>query len=137
MLPGNQEVFVFEKQGLCDDVFMASQSVQTTLIDDVPHNHICVLRWEGKGNTCLTHAITNSYQTTTVIRVHTVIRFYQVYIQERIFLPFWKEKSPVLLFLYSLLVLKGCFLSNTPSPCTILKVCKSWTSQTKTKTNTI
>ena len=45
-LPGDQEVLVSEKQSLCDDVFMTSQSVQTTLIDDVPHDHICVLKEE-------------------------------------------------------------------------------------------
>lgn len=48
MLPCDQQVLVFEEQGLCDDVFMASQPVQPTLIDDVPHDHICVLTGEEK-----------------------------------------------------------------------------------------
>lgn len=43
VLPRDQEVLFFEEQGLCDDIFVASQSVQPTLIDDVPHDHICVL----------------------------------------------------------------------------------------------
>lgn len=47
MLPCDQEVFVLKEQGLRDDVFMALQPVQATLIDDVPHDHICVLAREG------------------------------------------------------------------------------------------
>lgn len=53
VLPRHQEVLVFEEQGLCDDVFMASQPVQPTLIDDVPHDHIRVLKKEAKGNNML------------------------------------------------------------------------------------
>lgn len=44
VLPCDQEVLVFEEQGLRDDVFMASQPVQPTFIDDVPHDHIRVLK---------------------------------------------------------------------------------------------
>lgn len=46
--PGHQEVLVFEEQRLCDNVFVALQPVQSALIDDVPHNHVCVLRREDK-----------------------------------------------------------------------------------------
>lgn len=46
VLPGDQEVLVFEEQSLCDDVFMSPQPVQTALIDDVPHDHIRVLQEE-------------------------------------------------------------------------------------------
>lgn len=42
--PGNQEVLVFEEQCLCDNVFVALQPVQSALIDDVPHDHVCVLK---------------------------------------------------------------------------------------------
>ncbi|KAG7240374.1 hypothetical protein INR49_026945, partial [Caranx melampygus] len=49
VLPGDQEVLVSEEQSLCDDVFVSPQPVQTTLIDDVPHNHICVLQEEEEG----------------------------------------------------------------------------------------
>lgn len=44
VLPGDQEVLVFEEQGLCDSVFVSFQSVQTTLVDHIPHNHIRVLK---------------------------------------------------------------------------------------------
>lgn len=44
--PCDQEVLVFEEQGLCDDIFVALQPVQPALIDDVPHNHICILKGE-------------------------------------------------------------------------------------------
>lgn len=50
LLPGDQEVLAFDEQGLCDDVFMTFQPVQTALIDDVPHDHICVLKEEEKVN---------------------------------------------------------------------------------------
>ena len=63
MLPRDQEVLIFEEQGLGDDIFMSSQSVQPTLIDDVPHDHICVLRRQEKVTVCLMHAVTNTPQT--------------------------------------------------------------------------
>lgn len=44
VLPGDQKVLVPEEQGLCDQVFVASQPVQPTFVDDVPHDHICVLK---------------------------------------------------------------------------------------------
>lgn len=44
VLPGDQEVLVSEEQGLRDEVFMASQPVQSTFVDDVPHDNICVLK---------------------------------------------------------------------------------------------
>lgn len=50
VLPRDQEVLVFEEQGLGDDVFVASEPVQPTLIDDVPHDHVCVLKGGGKCN---------------------------------------------------------------------------------------
>lgn len=50
VLPRDQEVLVFEEQGLRDDVFVASEPVQPTLIDDVPHDHVCVLKGGGKCN---------------------------------------------------------------------------------------
>lgn len=65
MLPCDQEVLVFEEQGLCDDVFMASQPVQPTLIDDVPHDHVCVLMGEEKVNTMLNACLTNRQQTSS------------------------------------------------------------------------
>lgn len=50
MLPCDQEVLVFKEQGLSDDVFVTFESVQPTLIDDVPHDHIGVLKGGGKCN---------------------------------------------------------------------------------------
>lgn len=43
-VPGNQEVLVFEEQRLGDDILVALQPVQPALIDDVPHDHVRVLR---------------------------------------------------------------------------------------------
>lgn len=43
-LPGHQKVFVFEEQRLRDLVFVSPQSVQAGLVDDVPHDHVRVLR---------------------------------------------------------------------------------------------
>lgn len=43
-LPRDQEVLVLEEQGLCDEVFMASQPVQSTFVDDVPHDNVGVLK---------------------------------------------------------------------------------------------
>lgn len=43
-LPRHQEVLVFEEQGLCDEVFMAFQPVQSTFVDDVPHDNVGVLK---------------------------------------------------------------------------------------------
>lgn len=46
VLPCDEEVLVFEEQGLRDHVLMSPQPVQPALINDVPHDHICVLREE-------------------------------------------------------------------------------------------
>lgn len=43
-LPGDQKVLVSEEQGLGDEVFVASQPVQPTFVDDVPHDYVCVLK---------------------------------------------------------------------------------------------
>lgn len=43
-LPGDQEVLVSDEQGLGDEVFVAPQPVQPTFVDDVPHNHVSVLK---------------------------------------------------------------------------------------------
>lgn len=43
-LPCNQQIFVLQEQNLCDCIFVSFESVQTALIDDIPHNHICVLQ---------------------------------------------------------------------------------------------
>lgn len=43
-LPRDQEVLVFEEQGLCDEAFVASQPVQSTFVDDVPHDNVGVLK---------------------------------------------------------------------------------------------
>lgn len=64
-LPGDQEILVFDEQGLCDDVFVSSKSVQTTLVDDVPHNHICVLQEK-----CLQMFVSHC---TQVVKDHSVV----------------------------------------------------------------
>ena len=43
VLPGNQKVPVLEEESLCDGIFVPLQPVQTTLVDYVPHYHICIL----------------------------------------------------------------------------------------------
>jgi len=42
-VPGYNHISIFEEHSLSDETFVSFQSVQSTLIDNVPHNHICVL----------------------------------------------------------------------------------------------
>ena len=42
-LPGDQQVLLLQEKDLSDSILVSFQPVQTALIDDVPHNDICIL----------------------------------------------------------------------------------------------
>lgn len=63
VLPRDQEVLVFEEQGLGDDVFMSPQPVQSTFVDDVPHDHVCVLQRQETITTTLRPDVTSNFKS--------------------------------------------------------------------------
>lgn len=42
--PGDQQVFLLQEKDLSDSILVSFQPVQTALIDDIPHDDICILK---------------------------------------------------------------------------------------------
>lgn len=41
--PGDQQVLLLQEKDLSDSILVSFQPVQTALVDDIPHNDICIL----------------------------------------------------------------------------------------------
>lgn len=41
--PGDQQILLLQEKDLSDSILVSFQPVQTALVDDIPHNDICIL----------------------------------------------------------------------------------------------